>query len=71
MREQFEAIIALQTEFSGENTPAMQRRGLLIRRDIPALLNARSGELRAALGAFGDDATAQGRDGTGRKTYVP
>jgi hypothetical protein len=49
----------------------MERRGLLIRRDLPAQIAARSGELRAALGPFGDDATAQGRDGTGRKTYVP
>jgi hypothetical protein len=71
MREQFETVITLQAEFSGENTPAMQRRGLLIRRDIPAEIITRSGELRAALGTFGDDATAQGRDGTGRKTYVP
>ena len=71
MREQFESVIALQAEFSGENTPAMQQRGSLIRRTIPALIAARSGELRAVLGTFGDDATAQGRDGTGRKTYIP
>lgn len=71
MRAQFEEVIALQAQFSAENTAPMQRRGLLIRKDIPALLNAQSLPLREALGAFGEDATAQGRDGTGRKTMVP
>ncbi|HEY2048598.1 MAG TPA: DUF3578 domain-containing protein [Caulobacteraceae bacterium] len=71
MREQFEAVIGLQAEFSAKNTPAMQRRGDLIRRDIPASICDRRLELRRALGVFGHDATAEGRDGMGNKTYVP
>lgn len=71
MKDELDQVIALQRDFSAENTPAMQQRGALVRKAIPALLNEHSAQLRVALGDFGDDATAQGRDGTGRKTLVP
>lgn len=72
MRAEFEEVLSLQKEFSADNTPPMQRRGLLIRHSIPTELRARADELRPLLADFGgDDADAEGRDGTGRKTHVP
>ncbi len=72
MKVEFEEVLSLQLHFSADNTPPMQRRGLLIRRSIPALMRERAAELRSVLGDFGgDDAEAEGRDGTGRKTHVP
>jgi hypothetical protein len=49
----------------------MDRRGLLIRDVIPSELRRFGPELREVLGQFGEDADAEGRDGTGRKTRIP
>jgi hypothetical protein len=71
MRDELLEVIELQQAYSATNTPAMQRRGELIRRAIPKqLANARE-ELRDALGAHGADLEFEGRDGTGRKTLIP
>jgi hypothetical protein len=69
MRDAFEETLLLQTEYSHENTPAMQRRGQLIRREI-------AGELRLLLPRLIDesgiaDLGVEGRDGTGLKTEIP
>lgn len=69
MRDQFEEALLLQTEFSANNTPAMQRRGQLVRTEIAAeiraLIAGRSGLSEVP------DLQVQGKDGTGRKTEVP
>ena len=70
--EAFRETHALQKSYSYENTPTMERRGLLIRRIIPAAMEASSGDLASVLGSHGsDDARFEGRDATGRKTLVP
>lgn len=71
MRELMEEVISLQREWSSDNTLAMQRRGQLVRTALPADLRRISPRLKIALGEFGEDADAEGRDGTGRKTRVP
>jgi len=71
MRTELLAVITLQREYTSKNSPAMQRRGVLIRDLIPQELRAASSRLKAALGAHGDDLAFQGRDGTGRKTLIP
>jgi MoxR-like ATPase len=69
MREAIEEILRLQTDFSAENTEAMQRRGELIRDKL-------AGEFRELLPAMAahsgiDDLQAKGRDGNGSKSRYP
>jgi hypothetical protein len=71
MRDQLLEVITLQHEYTSENSPAMQRRGVLIRDLIPQELSAATARLKTALGVHGDDLAFQGRDGTGRKTLIP
>lgn len=71
MRDELLEVIALQREYSARNTPAMQRRGTLVRRIIPQELRRISNRLRLALGLHGEDLDFQGRDGTGQKTIIP
>ncbi|WP_443749358.1 MrcB family domain-containing protein [Asticcacaulis solisilvae] len=71
MRETLAEIVRLQLEFSPQNTPAMERRGILVRRTLPLQLRALGQKLRDPLGIYGADADAEGRDGTGTKTYIP
>ena len=71
MRETLEEIVALQAQYSAKKTPAMERRGHLIRRTLPDELRAFGTELRAALGAYGEDADAKGKDNTGQMSRIP
>ncbi|MHC2001790.1 MrcB family domain-containing protein [Methylobacterium sp. CM6241] len=66
-----EEVIALQRVYSDQNTKEMERRGQLVRDVLPTELRRVAATLRPALGPFGEDATAEGRDGTGRKTHIP
>ena len=71
MRDELQEIITLQRQFSANNTPAMQRRGDLIRRALPGQLAVASVRIARALSRYGQDLNFEGRDGTGLKTYVP
>ena len=71
MREHFLKVFDLQSEFSSQNTPAMQVRGDLIRNVIPQEMRAWSAALAPALLPFRGRLNVQGRDGTGLKTFVP
>ncbi|WP_457062560.1 MrcB family domain-containing protein [Mycobacteroides abscessus] len=69
MRNGIEEVLLLQTEYSGDNTEAMQRRGIIVRTEL-------AGELRELLPALIarssiDDLRVQGKDGTGMKTEIP
>jgi hypothetical protein len=61
----FEAVLRLQGEWSAQMTPAMQRRGELIRSVGPALVR----EIVPTGAGF--DVKVEGRDGTGLRTRVP
>ena len=71
MREKFTEVLELQLQHSSSNTPAMARRGQLIRDLIPAEMRGwPAAALNAAL-PFKGRLNVQGRDGTGLKTFVP
>ncbi|CDO38220.1 MrcB family domain-containing protein [Novosphingobium sp. KN65.2] len=71
MRELFSEVLALQLEYSSENTPAMARRGDLIRNIIPTEMRDWAAAAPGALLPFRGRLNVQGRDGTGLKTFVP
>lgn len=71
MRELIREVLQLQLEFSSENTPAMERRGQLVRNFIPAELRQWQSVSADAVLPFKGRLNVQGKDGTGRKTFVP
>lgn len=71
MRQLFDEVLALQLDYSSSNTPQMQRRGRIIRTELPKELRVLDEKLRKALGPTGKDLKIEGRDGTGRKAEVP
>jgi len=71
MRDLAREVLDLQRQWSDKNTPAMQRRGMIIRTEIPNWLRAVATELSHGLGPAGSDLSFEGRDGTGRKTEIP
>ena len=71
MRELLREVLNLQPRWSHTNTADMQRRGVLVRQDIPAWLRGRSEALAKLLGPAGLDCDVEGRDGTGQKSEIP
>lgn len=71
MRDLLIAVLKLQKHWSPNNTPEMQRRGELIRNDIPRALHVFEPRLRDVFGPLGHDLSIEGRDGTGQKSQVP
>lgn len=71
MREHFQEVLDLQLEHSSENTPAMARRGDIIRNIIPVEMRTWSASSSSAVLPFKGRLNVQGRDGTGLKTFVP
>src|SRR5438874_11527945 len=62
LQESLKTIVALQQYWSADNTQPMQKRGQLIRDEIPSLLRTLAQQHCMEV---------EGRDGTGRKTRVP
>ncbi|RWQ57821.1 DUF3578 domain-containing protein [Mesorhizobium sp.] len=71
MRETLQEIVGLQAKYSANQTPEMKQRGILIRRQLPAEMEARRTALQAALGKFGLDAKAEGKDNQGQMSRIP
>lgn len=71
MKQLIEEALQLQSEWSHLNTPAMTRRGVIVRKDIPAALEIYKSEIKQLLGTVGADFEIEGRDGTGPKSEVP
>lgn len=71
MRDTILEIIGLQSEWTAANTPAMERRGRLVRHALRDELLERREALSEVLGPYSSDLSASGRDGTGRKAIVP
>ena len=71
MRDTLREICELQPRYSADNTPDMQRRGILVRQVLTAALKALKEPLQNALGSFGDDFEVDASDGIGRKTELP
>ncbi len=71
MHETLRRICELQPHYSADNTPEMQERGQLVRRDLVNELLQRKFELSSLLGDFGNDFLVEASDGIGRKTELP
>ncbi|WP_352591878.1 DUF3578 domain-containing protein [Mesorhizobium sp. M0028] len=71
MRETLQEVVALQARYSASKTPDMDRRGILIRRTLPADLESHGSALRTALGEYGMDAKAEGKDNQGQMSRIP
>jgi len=71
MRDLAQEICSLQTDWQGDNTPEMQRRGAIIRHDIPRWITTVIPKISSQLGVVGADLISDGRDGTGQKTETP
>lgn len=71
LRELLQEVLDLQPEWSHIKTPEMDRRGIIVRREIPELLREHLTQLTASVAAQGLDWAVEGRDGTGPKTEVP
>lgn len=71
MRELLEEVLELQKKYSSKNTPEMNRRGVLIRTEIPnSFLEVRD-RLVKVMGRTGEDLEFEGRDATGPKSEIP
>lgn len=64
-------VVKLQPSWSAENTGAMQRRGSLVRDEVPRLLKSHLPTFAAALGNRASELAVEGSDGTGLKAHVP
>lgn len=69
VRDEFEEVLLLQTEYTHLNTVDMERRGKLVRTEIADQLRLLLPQLTTSSGI--DDLRVEGRDGTGPKTEVP
>lgn len=71
LSDQLEQVLVLQKEYNSERTLAMDKRGLMIRRDIPSLLKdmLRGPLQEKSLHDFSWD--VEGRDATGKKARIP
>lgn len=72
IRDEILEVLELQAEYSAENTPAMRRRGKIIRNEIREQFNANATQLQSALQrTYAGSLSFEGGDGTGRKTFIP
>ncbi|MEU7865320.1 DUF3578 domain-containing protein [Dactylosporangium sp. NPDC049140] len=71
MQDLIEEVLKLQDEYDAKNTPAMQRRGVIVRQEMRSWLDQHIDELRTTVADVFTDLGIQGRDGTGQKTEVP
>jgi MrcB-like, N-terminal domain/Domain of unknown function (DUF3883) len=71
MQQELERILELQADYSAQNTPAMQRRGQLVRMTAAKWLIDHETVLAGDVQLDTNDFLVEGRDGTGLKTRVP
>lgn len=69
MRDEIQEILLLQENYTAVNTETMQRRGVLVRRELPAKIREHVAKISSEgrVGDFG----VEGSDGVGRKTLIP
>jgi hypothetical protein len=68
---QIREVLDLQPEYTFKNTPAMQRRGKLIREEIARTINGNLDRLKSNYEIAIDDLWVQGKDGDGNKAEIP
>ncbi|WP_188539418.1 MrcB family domain-containing protein [Kocuria dechangensis] len=70
MRAELEEILELQKQWTDRNTEPMQRRGVLVRRELTAWLNSALPEARSTHRVL-TDLNVVASDGSGRKAAIP
>lgn len=68
---QIQEVLELQKEYTFRNTPAMQRRGVLIREEIAGSLNENFERFKSKYEVAIEDLWVQGKDGDGNKSEIP
>ena len=68
---QIREVLELQKQYTSKNTPAMQRRGILIRKEITSSLNANLDRFKSRYEIAIEDLWVQGKDGEGNKAEIP
>ena len=71
IQQLLQEVLDLQPFWTHIKTPEMDRRGVIVRRELRSEIEKHLGELTDALGPFGADMMVEGRDGTGPKTEIP
>jgi hypothetical protein len=71
MIKEIREIAELQPQYSSENTPEMERRGIIIRSELPDALKSHWSEYTKAIPRYSKDLNIEGSDGIGRKTQAP
>ncbi len=71
MIEEIQEIAELQLQYSSENTPEMERRGIIVRTELPEALRSHWHEFTQAISKYSNDLNIEGSDGIGRKTQAP
>jgi hypothetical protein len=68
---QIREVLELQKEYTSKNTPAMQRRGILIRKEIAGSLTENLDRFNSKYEIAIHDLWVQGKDGDGNKAEIP
>jgi len=68
---QIREVLELQEKYTSKNTPAMQRRGILVRKEIASSLNDNLDRFRSNYEITIEDLWVQGKDGDGNKAEIP
>ncbi|MFJ8963636.1 MrcB family domain-containing protein [Lentzea sp. NPDC102401] len=71
MRELLRDVLLLQSEWTSKNTPAMEKRGRLIRHDVASWLRERLPAIERAAPVEIDDWDVEAKDATGAKSEIP
>jgi hypothetical protein len=71
IRAQIQEVLELQKEYTYKNTPAMQRRCELIRREMAGSLNSKIDDFKSNYEIAIEDLWVQGKDGDGYKSEIP
>ena len=71
IKNQIHEVLELQKQYSPKNTPAMKRRGILIRKEIANALNANIDRFKSKYEIAIEDLWVQGKDGDGNKAEIP
>ena len=71
IKKQIHEVLELQKQYTSKNTPAMKRRGILIRKDIANSLNENLDRFKSKYEIAIEDLWVQGKDGDGNKAEIP
>jgi hypothetical protein len=71
IKKQIREVLELQKQYTSKNTPAMKRRGILIRKEIANSLTENLDYFKSKYEIAIEDLWVQGKDGDGNKAEIP